>query len=197
MDGHITPSFAIGYNLRSPSPGKFLPPPSPANVFPLSNDIGGTPGTFYALIACLLQLICSIAFLFSFYFRAASPSPFSHLRPARLARQKRSKVFSCMTSMHCTPREELRGMPTRQAARLEPGCPGGISATNHRTVPRISTPTAAPSPALRSESRGAQQQQQQLPLFPCKSYLRELSHLPPGIVNKQTSSGILRTATGC
>lgn len=36
MDGHITPSFAIGYNLRSSSPGKFLPPPSPANVFPLS-----------------------------------------------------------------------------------------------------------------------------------------------------------------
>lgn len=34
MDGHITPFFAIGYNLRSSSPGKSLPPPTLALFSP-------------------------------------------------------------------------------------------------------------------------------------------------------------------
>lgn len=206
MDGHITPSFAIGYNPRSPSPGKFLPPPSPANVFPLSNDIGGTPDTFYTLIARLPHLTGSIAFLFPSHFRAASPS---QNQPGWLAR-KGAKCFLAWPLCILLRGKNNVECTLSRAAGLEPVCPRGISAIKHRAIHSISIPTCPPMAATRAQRcrrtcRGAEPRPRAPSsnsslCSPCESYLRELSHLPPRrslIIDKQRSSGILRTATGC
>lgn len=164
-------------NPRSPSPGKFLPPPSPANVFPLSSDIGGTPDTFYTLIArqprltsCIASLFFFFYFIYFFFILGLLPAlPSAIPETARLARWERSKVFSCMTSTCFAPREEQRGMHTQRAASFEPVYPGGISALNTRGYhpqhfqPRLSLPPSQPPlPSrtwLRWASRGAQREQ--------------------------------------
>lgn len=107
-------------NPRSPSPGKFLPLPSPANVFPLSNDIGGTPGTFYTLIACQPHLIGSIAFLFPFYLRTASPSPFCHLRNSRAgsAGKEQSVFLHDLYAFYSAGRTTWRTRSQRGLSRL-------------------------------------------------------------------------------
>lgn len=183
MDGHITPSFAIGYNLRSPSPGKFLPPPSPANVFPLSNDIGGTPGTFYALIACLPQLLCSIAFLFPFYFRAASPI-------SELAGWVEKKCFLAWPLCISLRGKNYVECPFGRQRGLSQAALEAFLPQTTALCPEFPSPRQPPPQRCAPSSNSSLCSQR-------KSYLRELSHLPPGIVNKQTSSGILRTATGC